>query len=64
VRKNGRRTSIHSEHEMGITEQSIYRKSHKEYRNLPSIIKRFTLRKSIGMVCNRGRTEVVIFGGG
>jgi len=30
--KNRRLTSIHSEHEKGITEQSIYRKSHKEYK--------------------------------
>jgi len=32
TRKNGRHTSVHSEHEKGITEQSIYGKSLKEYR--------------------------------
>jgi len=29
--QNGRRTSVHSEHEKGITELSINGKSHKEY---------------------------------
>jgi len=32
ARKNRRRTGIHTEHEKGITEQSIYGKSHKEYK--------------------------------
>jgi len=32
MHKNRRRTSIHSEHEKGITELSIYGKFHKEYQ--------------------------------